>query len=144
MPVHLLKLSVGINDIDHLRAVQTQRRRDAKRGGLGDLLWHQTRHSPRRADELLDGGSIYWIIKGSIRVRQRLLKFETVSGNDNGKRCRIILDTELVPTDPWPRRPFQGWRYLEEADAPPDLDASASGADMPPELVAELRALGLW
>ncbi len=144
MPLHLNKLSVGINDIDHLKTVQERRRRDAISAGLGDILWHQTRHTPRRAGELLNGGSIYWVIKGVIRVRQRLLAFESLTGDDGGKRCRIILDPDLIATDHWPRRPFQGWRYLEDADTPADLDPRATGADMPPELVAELRALGLW
>jgi hypothetical protein len=144
MALHLIKLSVGINDIDHLRTVQKRRRGEAKNAGLGDRLWHQTRHMPRRAAELLDGGSIYWVIKGAIRARQPLRNFEALTTEDGIKRCRIILDPSLVPTDHWPRRPFQGWRYLEESDAPNDLDPRASGADMPPELVAELRALGLW
>lgn len=140
MPLHMIKLSVGIEDIDHLKSVQESRRRLPERAGK---LWHQTRQTPRRASELLDGGSIYWVIKGMIRARQGIEGFDTLIGGDGIKRCRIFLDSTLVPTDHWPRRPFQGWRYLEEADAPKDLDSGESGADMPPELVAELRALGL-
>ncbi len=144
MPLHLIKLSVGIDHIDHLKTVQRRRRQQAHSMGHGDKLWHQTRHMPRRANELLDGGSIYWVIKGVIRIRQKLLDFETLTGEDNGRRCRIILDPNLVPTDHWPRRPFQGWRYLDGDDTPTDLNSGASRDDMPPELVAELRALGLW
>ena len=140
MPLHMIKLSVGIEDIDHLRSVQESRRQLPERAGR---LWHQTRQTPRRAPELLDGGSIYWVIKGMIRARQGIEEFGTLIGGDGIKRCRIFLNSTLVPTDHWPRRPFQGWRYLEEADAPKDLDGDKSGADMPPELVAELRALGL-
>jgi len=136
----MIKLSVGIEDIDHLRSVQESRRQLPERAGR---LWHQTRQTPRRAPELLDGGSIYWVIKGMIRARQGIEEFGTLIGGDGIKRCRIFLNSTLVPTDHWPRRPFQGWRYLEEADAPKDLDGDKSGADMPPELVAELRALGL-
>ena len=144
MPLHLIKLSVGIDDIDHLMAVQDTRRQQAQNMGLGDKLWHQTRHMPRRSVELLCGGSIYWVIKGAIRVRQGLRDFEVLNGEDKGRRCRIILDPNLVPTDQWPRRPFQGWRYLEGDDAPADLLPGEGGDDMPPELIAELRALGLW
>ena len=144
MSLHLIKLCVGIDHINHLRAVQNARRQQAQSAGLGDRLWHQTRHMPRRSAELLDGGSIYWVIKGAIRVRQALREFETLTGEDKGRRCCIILDPELVPTDQWARRPFQGWRYLEGDDAPSDLLPGAGGDDMPPELVAELRALGLW
>ena len=144
MSLHLIKLSVGIDDIEHLKTVQHNRRQQALNSGVGDKLWHQTRHMPRRAKELLDGGSIYWVIKGAIRVRQRLLDFETLNGEDQGRRCRIILDPTLTSTDQWPRRAFQGWRYLEGDDAPADLAPGAKGDDMPPELVAELRALGLW
>lgn len=144
MALHLIKLCVGIDDIDHLKTVQTRRRGEARSNGLGDKLWHQTRHTPRRATELLDGGSLYWVIKGAIRVRQRLVEFESSTSEDNGRRCRILLDPALVPTDQWPRRPFQGWRYLDGDAAPADLDPGTSGDDMPPELVAELRALGLW
>lgn len=143
MPLHMLKLSVGVDDIDHLKSVQQRRRREIKSAGHGDQLWHQTRHMPRRSQELLDGGSIYWVIKGAIRVRQRLRDFEVLTGDDKGRRCRIILDPTLVPTDHMPKRPFQGWRYLDDVDAPLDLNVRETGDDMPPELVAELRALGL-
>lgn len=143
MTVHLLKLSVGVETIEHLMALQRRRRREAKRIGIGDRIWHQTRHMPRRAAELLDGGSIYWVIKGLIRARQRVPDLEAVTGEDGIRRCRLILDPLLVATEPRPRRPFQGWRYLNEADAPPDRDVDAAENGMPPEMEAELRSLGL-
>ena len=143
MTVHLLKLSVGVENIEHLMTLQRRRRREAKRGGFGDRPWHQTRHMPRRAAELLDGGSIYWVIKGLIRARQRVRDLEAVTGADGIRRCRIVLDPLLVATDPRPRRPFQGWRYLNEADAPLDRAARAADGGMPPEMEAELRGLGL-
>jgi len=143
MTVHLLKLSVGVENIEHLTALQSRRRQEAKRGGIGDRIWHQTRHMPRRAAELLDGGSIYWVIKGLIRARQRVRELEAVIGIDGIRRCRIILDPGLVATEPRPRRPFQGWRYLSDADTPPDRDAHAADGGMPPEMEAELRSLGL-
>ena len=144
MALHIIKLSVWIDDIDHLKAVQTVRRQQARGAGLGDKLWHQTRNTPRRSAELLDGGSIYWVIKGAIRVRQRFRNFETLTGEEQRRRCRFILDPKLIPTEQWPRRPFQGWRYLEGDDAPADLLPRSGEDGMPPELVAELRDLGLW
>lgn len=144
MSLHLIKLCVGIDDIDHLKTAQAHRRREAQQNGGDDRLFHRTRHMPRRATELLDGGSLYWVIKGAVRARQKLLDFEAITGEDGTKRCRIVLDPAVIATEHRPRRPFQGWRYLENADVPPDLDPGAAGEDMPPELVAELKALGLW
>ena len=134
MSVHLVKLAVGIDDLAELRRVRAAR---AKERG-GHVV--PTRNHPRRAAEVLDGGSIYWVIRGQIRVRQRVTGFR--EGQAEGRRCCLILvDPELVPTLPRPSRPFQGWRYLLPADAPPDLPA---GEEPPPErMLAELRALGL-
>jgi hypothetical protein len=146
MTVHLLKMAVGIESVDHLRAVQRQRLARARReGGTGDLR-HLTRNMPKRDAEALDGGSMYWVIKGYIRVRQRLLGFDRVTGEDGRKRCALILDPDLVLTELQPQKPIQGWRYLEPEAAPAD---SAAGdvpdleAAMPPDMAAELRALGL-
>ncbi len=137
MTVHLLKVCVGIESIDHLRRAQAHR---LERQGA---LRHLTRHTPRRADEVTDGGSLYWIIRGAVRVRQRITGIEEVRGPD-GKRCALVLDPELVPTEPLPRRPHQGWRYFEADAVPRDLPAAGQGhGDMPPEMVAELRELGL-
>ena len=143
MTVHLLKLSVGVEGIEHLTALQSRRRQEARLNGIGDRIWHQTRHTPRRAAELLDGGSIYWVIKGLIRARQYVRDLEAVTGVDGIRRCRIILDPRLVTTEPRPRRPFQGWRYLSDADKPPDRDTDTADGGMPPEMEAELRSLGL-
>jgi hypothetical protein len=135
MPLHLLKLAVGIDDLDHLRRVRAARA--TERGGS----WVRTRNRPRRALEVLDGGSIYWVIRGQIRVRQRVIGFRT--GREEGGRgyCLIEIEPQLVPTWLRPWRPFQGWRYLSPVDAPPDR----SGAEEPPPegMLAELRALGL-
>jgi hypothetical protein len=135
VPLNLLKLAVGINDIDQLR--QIREARAVERGGN----WVYTRNHPRRAQEVLAGGSIYWVIGGQIRVRQ-LVTGLCGQRDDTGRRyCRIELDAELVPTLPRPCRPFQGWRYLAPADAPPDRSAPAQ---LPPDrLLIELRALGL-
>ena len=142
MPLHLLKLAVGIEGLDHLRTVQAARLQRAGR------LVHVTRFTPRRAGEVLDGGSLYWVIKHRIRVRQRILRFDRHESAAAGKaKCAIVLDPELVATDPVRRRPHQGWRYLEDADAPRDLGPVGVGEPpeeaCPPEMAAELRELGL-
>ena len=135
MPLNLLKLAVGINDIDQLR--QIRQARAAERGGN----WIYTRNHPRRAQEVLAGGSIYWVIGGQIRVRQLVTGLRG-ERDDTGRRyCRIEVDAELVPTLPRACRPFQGWRYLAPADAPPDRSALAPL--FPDRMLAELRALGL-
>jgi hypothetical protein len=135
VPLNLLKLAVGINDIDQLR--QIRQARAAERGGN----WVYTRNHPRRAQEVLAGGSIYWVIGGQIRVRQLVTGLRG-ERDDTGRRyCRIEVDAELVPTFPRACRPFQGWRYLAPADAPPDRSAPARPP--PDRMLAELRALGL-
>jgi len=141
--VHLLKLSVGSTDIDSLARFQEARLRQSMRQFGEPRLWHKTRNTPRRAEELLDGGSIYWVIGGRIRARQRLVGFESEQDPDRGKICLFMLDPDLVPTEPWPHRAFQGWRYLEPKDAPPDRPVGMADEDMPEAMIAELRELGL-
>ncbi len=143
MALHLLKLCVGIGSVDHLAVAQAQRLERQRRAGETPRLRHITRNMPRRADEVLDGGSIYWVIKGFVRVRQRIVALEPVT-TDKGVRCAIILDPTLVETEYQPRRPHQGWRYLEPQDAPPDRrDASGGFEEAPAEMIEELRELGL-
>ena len=139
MPLHLLKLCVGIDSIEHLAAVQ-----QARRKGRIQTSAHFTRQMPKRAEEILDGGSIYWVIKGFVRVRQRIVGIDTVYRGEEGKFCKLSLHRDLVPTVPQPRKPHQGWRYLEPADAPADLAQAGRGLQaMPPEMIAELKSLGL-
>lgn len=141
--LHLVKLAVGIADAGHLAEIQDRRLADSLTAGLGPRLFHVTRNVPRRSAELLDGGSIYWVIKGRIRVRQRLLDIE-VDTDDEGRRyCRLMLDHERVETHPWPHRAIQGWRYLPAASAPPDIGSPNDEGRLPPEMAAELRDLGL-
>ena len=102
-----------------------------------------TRHRPRRDAVVLDGGSLYWVIRRRIAVRQRILALDVVKGEDGITRCGIVLDPELVRTYPQPRRPHQGWRYFEDAVAPPDIVAGQSISDFPPEMADQLRELGL-
>lgn len=141
--LHLIKLAVGISDVGHLAEVQERRIADSLATGHGPLLFHVTRNVPRRSAELLEGGSIYWVIKGRIRVRQRLRDIE-VDTDDEGRRyCRLMLDPERVETQPWPHRAIQGWRYLPAVSAPPDIGSQGHEGGLPPEMAAELRDLGL-
>jgi hypothetical protein len=138
-PLHLLKMAVGIGDIDELRRFRAVRLKE--RGGS----WVYTRNRPRRAEEVLAGGSIYWVIRGQIRVRQLVTGFRA-ERDDNGRAyCLIEVDHDLVETLWRPWRPFQGWRYLSLVDAPPDRPGGTAGGDtaMPAGMLAELRALGL-
>ena len=135
MPLHLVKLAVGIDDIDDLRRIREARA--AERGGS----WVYTRNHPRRAQEVLAGGSIYWVIRGQIRVRQRVTGLRRERDNTGRRYCLIEVDAELVPTLPRACRPFQGWRYLSPGDAPPDRPAAAAPAL--DRMLGDLRALGL-
>ncbi len=135
MPLHLMKLAVGIDDVDHLLRVRAAR--TAQHGGS----WVYTRNHPRRAQEVLAGGSIYWVIRGQIRVRQRVTGFRG-ERDDNGRRyCLIDVDPELVPTVSRSCRPFQGWRYLSPENAP--ADRHEDGKPPRDRMLAELRELGL-
>jgi hypothetical protein len=105
---------------------------------------HTTRMLPKRAAEIIDGGSLYWVIRGQIMCRERVLDIRPFTDKDGVGRCHVVLDCMPVPVEPRPYRAFQGWRYLSAGDAPPDLDRAAPGArDMPEELRRELRSLGL-
>ncbi len=137
MTVHLIKLCVGIAEVEELAAWQERRRKQSKR------VWHVTRMAPTRAAELVDGGSMYWVIRGTVLVRQRIEAVERYTDEEGIGRCKLVFDPELVPVRPVPRRAFQGWRYLSETDAPPDLPPSPAGDELPPKLRAELAALGL-
>ena len=141
MALHLIKLCVGAESIDDLADWQKRRRRERKKRGEKGETFHVTRQTPRRAEELLDGGSIYWVIKGQISVRQRLLELRPVVRNGS-PRCALVLDHKLVPVARRYHRPFQGWRYLAENDAPRDLRAEEA-AKLPEKLRAELVSLGL-
>ena len=137
MTLHLVKLSVGSTSVKDLERWQRQR---LKR--TGELV-HQTRNAPRRAAEVLDGGSIYWVIRGLIQVRQRVLGLEPRFDSSGGRNCAIVLDPELALTRPTPHRAIQGWRYMEPDEAPADIAAGDDIDAMPSALQAELRALGL-
>ena len=138
--LHLTKLAVGVRDIEHLRALQ------AERAVRNPPLRHRTRSFPRRANEVLDGGSMYWVIGGSLLARQRIIDI-IEDLRDDGSACTgLVLHPDLVPLAGRPTKPFQGWRYLLAADAPPDLARAPmvkGEAALPATLRHELRALCL-
>lgn len=144
MTVHLVKLCVGCDSIEDLEAWQKKRLADQRRKGVKKpVLRHVTRNTPKRAAEIVDGGSIYWVIKGVIRVRQRIVDTKAVV-LDGEPHCALILDRKLVRVVPRGMRAFQGWRYLEASAAPADLGERKDGlVDMPPQMIDALRELGL-
>lgn len=144
MALHLIKLCVGAETIEDLAAWQQGRLAEARRNLRPPELWHRTRMFPKRRDEVLDGGSLYWVIKGIMQVRQRIEDLRAVACEDVVTRCDIVLGHELVAVRPVPRRAFQGWRYLPEGEAPADLKAGAAKlSGLPAQMRADLVALGL-
>jgi hypothetical protein len=145
MTLHLVKLCVGCESIEDLATWQKQRLKDMKRTGEKPRLYHRTFQTPKRQAELLAGGSLYWVIKGAIQVRQPITGFAEGTKNDGRPCCLILLAPKLVPVRPTPRRAFQGWRYLDAADAPPDLAGreAAGLAELTPKMRKELVELGL-
>jgi hypothetical protein len=146
MTVHIVKLSVGTETVDDLARWQAQRMADLERRlGRSGYLFHTTRMVPKRQKEVLDDGSLYWVIRGVIQARQRIVGFEEGQKEDGTRCCLILLDPELVPVRATRRRPFQGWRYLEADDAPADLGGASDGdiAKMPPKMRRDLAELCL-
>jgi hypothetical protein len=142
MALHLLKLCVGCDSVKDLEDWIREKRRRT-RGKKTEHL-HRTRMVPKRATELLDGGSLYWVIRGELLCRQRLIDVRPFVDKAGVGRCQLVLEPKVVPVAPRPWRAFQGWRYLDAKDAPPDLDRAAPGAkDMPEAMRRELRELGL-
>jgi hypothetical protein len=142
--LHLIKLCVGVDSIEELADWQTARAAERKKAGKTPRNFHTTFQTPKREAELLDGGSIYWVIKGTVQVRQKLVGFEQGKKSDGRPACLIVLDAALVPVRPVPRRAFQGWRYLAADDAPADLGRGDNQlADLPPQMRRELAELGL-
>lgn len=137
MPLNMIKLCVGAESVEELEAWVRE-----CRGGR-DTLDHVTRMFPKRAAEILSGGSIYWVIRGLVLCRQPIAALEPVVGDDGVERCRIVFKPRIIPVRPMPKRAFQGWRYLEAADTPPDLPKSAGSAGMPMRMRRELADLGL-
>ncbi len=144
MPLHLIKLCVGVDTIRELdewiKERMAQKRK--KKEPLEHI--HTTRMMPTQKEELLDGGSLYWVIKGVVSARQKLIDLRQFTDKEGVKRCRIVMEPKLVPVLPKPRSAFQGWRYLKANEAPADLAKGAKGAAaIPEEMRRELQALGL-
>jgi len=142
MTLHLLKLCVGISDISQLKYWVDRRTAEAAGRGGPAHYRHVTRHRPRRGPQIAGKGSLYWVISGSIQVRQPIVGFEEVIGEDGIRRCAIVMAPGLIATRPVPRRPFQGWRYLQAGDAPADL-GGVDISELPASLRGELAGLGL-
>jgi hypothetical protein len=137
---HLIKLSVGTESVESL----TEWQETARLRWLDKQPRHVTRMWPRRAGEVLNGGSIYWVIKGVVLCRQRILDLDEVIGQDGIRRCGIVLDKPLIRVEATPKRAFQGWRYLPPSDAPSDLRAARPQEDkLPPALQSALAEIGV-
>jgi hypothetical protein len=151
MTLHLIKLCVGCDSIEDLASWQEERLKQRRKAGeRRPQLFHRTFQTPKRRDELLAGGSLYWVIRGLVQVRQPLADITEGTKEDGTPCCMLILENELVAVRPTPRRPFQGWRYLDADDAPPDIGARGFSdaiarwdKEPPPKLLQELKDLGL-
>jgi len=145
MPLHLIKLAVGCESVKELRGWVAERMKTAKKKGLPQRHIHVTRMTPKRVDEILAGGSLYWVIRGEIAAREKIVALEPFRDKDGIGRCRLVMQPKVIAVSPRPMRPFQGWRYFTEDAAPPDLTRAAAGsiATMPEPLRRELRDLGL-
>ena len=144
MTLHLVKLCVGVDTVEELRDWIGFRLAEKRRAGEPAEHFHVTRMTPRRSGELLDGGSLYWVIRGNIQARQRLLELRPIVDKEGIRRCKLMLEPKLTLTEWQPRRAFQGWRYLAAREAPRDLAGDpARLMALPPGLRRELAELGL-
>ncbi|SEQ00793.1 hypothetical protein SAMN05216548_102158 [Faunimonas pinastri] len=142
--LHLLKLCVGVDAVEDLQFWIAERLAAQKRAGEVPEQFHTTRMVPKQVSDLLDGGSLYWVIRGNVQVRQQILDVRPFRDTDGVSRCRLVLKPELVATEWQPRRAFQGWRYLKPEEAPLDVGAMGEGGSaLPAELRRQLADLGL-
>ncbi len=142
--LHLIKLCVGCDSVKDLEDWIREKLKQRKKSRQPREHIHTTRMMPKRVDDLLGGGSLFWVIRGQLMCRQKLIDVRSFVDKEGVGRCRLVLEPKVVPVQPRPWRAFQGWRYLEAKDAPRDLDRAAPGArDMPETLRRELRDLGL-
>ena len=140
--VNLIKLCVGIETVDELKARQISF--DEKNKTKLKNRTHVTRMWPKRGEEILNGGSLYWVIKGFVQARQKIIGLEEIIGKDNIRRCAIVLESEIFLTTSVRKRPFQGWRYLNPIDTPPDLNkVNLDEASLPNELAIALADIGV-
>ena len=142
--VNLVKLCVGITTINQLEQLQSMRREEYVKVGRPPVNTHITRNKPKRSNEIIKSGSLYWVIRRQIRVRQKIIRIDDIEDAEGRKKCCLVLDSDLIKTEHRAYRPFQGWRYLEQSDAPADLSNNQkAGSEMPSEMEEELRGLGL-
>ena len=142
--VNLVKLCVGITTINQLEQLQSMRRGEYVKAGRPPVNIHITRNKPKRSKEIINSGSLYWVIRRQIRVRQKIIRIDDIEDAEGRKKCCLVLDPDLIKTEHRAYRPFQGWRYLEQSDAPADLSNNQkAGFEMPSEMEEELRGLGL-
>ncbi len=142
--LHLLKLCVGVDSVAQLAEWQVQRARERRRKGIDERPRHATRNVPRRRDEIVAGGSLYWVIRHRILVRQRVEEILVEEDKEGRRQAVLVFSPELVLVNPRRKRPFQGWRYLAAKDAPSDLLLEASAlADLPLDMREELDAVGV-
>jgi hypothetical protein len=143
MTVHIVKLAVGADSVEDLQVWQDWQIKQARTLKRRPDPVCGTRAWPKRASDVLAGGSLYWVIKGVVCVRQRIVAIDDVT-DEHGARCGLYLDRRLVRTAPRPKRAFQGWRYLEAADAPPDIAETVGGEELPDAMRRQLSDLGAW
>lgn len=145
MTLHLIKLCVGAESLEDQQAWIAHTLERKRQLGLPVEQYHTTRMVPKRAPELLDGGSLYWVIKGVVQGRQVIADIRPFKDDQGVGRCHLVLEPELIATRPQPRRAFQGWRYLQASDAPVDLNGGQGevAPDMPATMRQELVELGL-
>lgn len=138
--IHMVKLSVGTGSLAELKRWQSNPRAQGPDGAPR----HVTRMWPKQKNALLNGGSIYWVIKGFIQCRQRIVRLDEIIGEDSIRRCAIVVNPELFPTTATPKRPFQGWRYLKPDEAPIDLSPDRQNEDaLPAKLAGALADIGI-
>jgi hypothetical protein len=142
MTLNLIKLCVGVESLEDLAQWQKRRLTDLKKKGKKLELMHVTRQTPKRADDLLDGGSLYWVIKGQIAARQKLIELRSLT-REGVPHCGLVYEPKLIATLRRAHRPFQGWRYFDPKDAPQDVRDLKGGKGMPQALKMELAELGL-
>jgi hypothetical protein len=144
MPLHILKLCVGAESISDLEEWIAERQAQRRARGEPAEQLHTTRMVPKRIEEIVNGGSLYWVIKGQLSARQRLIDIRPFTDGEGIGRCHLVMEPVVVPVEPRPFRPFQGWRYLQAKDAPRDIDGRSGDLGvMPEQMRRELAELGL-
>lgn len=144
MTLNLIKLCVGCDSVKDLEDWIREKQRERRKNGQAREHVHRTRMVPKRAEELTDGGSLYWVIRGQVMCRQKLTDIRPYVDQAGIGRCELVLEPKVIAVEPRPWRAFQGWRYLDPKDSPRDLDRAAPGAkNMPETMRRELRELGL-